>query len=166
MDGGEASRLVDADLSQDVRELSIVSADALSSEKSDRHEVSFPVSAVGSRYAENLALTPVDPKANFDPEVLSEVSAFVPQGGLLEKKILPFENPKEMFARWKIDNLDLKTVVNDALLSGRLPLAVLQLHLHRSRDLVSDKEPHDTFMEVRDIGRAIAYDLFLKVTSL
>ncbi|KAF3440484.1 hypothetical protein FNV43_RR18768 [Rhamnella rubrinervis] len=162
VDGGEPSRLVDTDLLQDEPELSIASADTLSLEKSEHHEVSFPVSAVGSSYAGNLDLTPVDPKASFDPEVLSEVSAFVPQGGLLEKKILPLENPKEMFARWKIDNLDLKTVVHDALLSGRLPLAVLQLHLHRSRDLVSDKEPHDTFMEVRDIGRAIAYDLFLK----
>lgn len=164
MDGGEASRLVDADLSQDEPELSIVSADTLSLEKPDQHEISFPVSAASANYAENLALTPLEPKSQFDPEDLSEVSAFVPQGGLLQKNILPLENPKEMFARWKIDNLDLKTVVNDALLSGRLPLAVLQLHLHRSRDLVSDREPHDTFMEVRDIGRAIAYDLFLKVT--
>lgn len=164
MDGREASRLVDGDLSRDEPELSIVSSDTLSFETSNNHEVSVPVSAVGCSYSENLALTPLDHNANFDPEVLSEIAGFVPQGVLLEKKILPLENPKEMFARWKIDNLDLKTVVNDALLSGRLPLAVLQLHLHRSRDLVSDKEPYDTFMEIRNIGRAIAYDLFLKVT--
>ena len=64
-------------------------------------------------------------------------------------------------ARWKLNNLDLKTVVRDALLSGRLPLAVL--HLHQMNDFVADKEPHDTFTEVRDIGRAVAYELFLKV---
>uniref|UniRef100_A0A2N9FSI1 Spatacsin C-terminal domain-containing protein n=1 Tax=Fagus sylvatica TaxID=28930 RepID=A0A2N9FSI1_FAGSY len=93
---------------------------------------------------------------------LSDVSDLVPQGGVLEKKVLPLENPKEMIARWRLDNLDLKTVVKDALLSGRLPLAVLQLHLHQSRGLVTDKEPIDTFTEVRDVGRAIAYDLFLK----
>ena len=47
------------------------------------------------------------------------------------------------------------------VLSGRLPLAVL--HLHQMNDFVADKEPHDTFTEVRDIGRAVAYELFLKV---
>lgn len=153
-----------ADLSLDESKLPILSSDTLSLEMRNQNDNSFPVSAVGSNYAENLALTTTDLKAQVDPENLHEVSALVPREGLLENKILSLENPKEMFARWKIDNLDLKTVVNDALLSGRLPLAVLQLHLHHSRDLIADKEPHDIFNEVRDIGRAIAYDLFLKVT--
>lgn len=164
MESGEASTLVDNDLSQDESQLSIISVDPKSLETSKQHEAYFPVSTSGFNYSEKLALTPVDPSVHLDSEDLSEVSALVPQGGFLEKKVLPLENPKEMIARWKIDNLDLKAVVNDALLSGRLPLAVLQLHLHRSRDSFSGKEPHDTFTEVRDIGRAIAYDLFLKVT--
>lgn len=149
-----------SDFSQDESKLSI---DPLSLEMLNQNDSSLPVSAVGSNYAENVALTPIDPKAQFEAENLHEVS-LVPGEGLLEKKILSLENPKEMIARWKIDNLDLKTVVNDALLSGRLPLAVLQLHLHHSRDLIAEGEPHDIFNEVRDIGRAIAYDLFLKVT--
>lgn len=158
MESGEESTVVDNDLSQDESQLSIISVDPKSLETSKQHEAYFPVSTSGFNYSEKLALTPVDPSVHLDSEDLSEVSALVPQG------VLPLENPKEMIARWKIDNLDLKAVVNDALLSGRLPLAVLQLHLHRSRDSFSGKEPHDTFTEVRDIGRAIAYDLFLKVT--
>lgn len=77
-------------------------------------------------------------------------------------KLFPVENPKEMFARWKGDHLDLKNVVRDALLSGRLPLAVLQLQLHRVKDLVDEEKHIDTFAEVRDIGRVIAYELLLK----
>jgi spatacsin len=100
---------------------------------------------------------------SLDIEDSNGVSVLVPQGGDWGKNVFPSENPKEMIARWKMDNLDVKTVVKDALLSGRLPLAVLQLHLHRSRDSETNKEPPDTFSEVRDIGRAIAYDLFLKV---
>ena len=163
MDSGEASRSVETDLLQNESQLSVVSLDTISLETSKQHEVSFPVSTSGLNYNENLALTPVNSKVPLDAKDISEVSALVPRGGLLEKKILPLENPKEMIARWKIDNLDLRAVVSDALLSGRLPLAVLQLHLYRSRDSFSGKEPHDTFTEVRDIGRAIAYDLFLKV---
>ncbi|XP_028951098.2 uncharacterized protein [Malus domestica] len=162
VDSGETSALLDNDLSQDESQLIVVSVDPVSLETSEQQD--FPVSTSAFNYSENLALTPVDPAVHLDPEDLSEVS-LVPRGGFLEKKILPLENPKEMIARWKIDNLDLKAVVNDALLTGRLPLAVLQLHLHRSRDSVPGKEPHDTFTEVRDIGRAIAYDLFLKGES-
>ncbi|XP_024032136.1 uncharacterized protein LOC21400717 isoform X2 [Morus notabilis] len=158
VDEGDESRLVASDFSQDESKLSI---DPLSLEMINQNDSSLPVSAEGSNYAENVALTPIDPKAQFEAENLHEVS-LEPGEGLLEKKILSLENPKEMIARWKIDNLDLKTVVNDALLSGRLPLAVLQLHLHHSRDLIAEGEPHDIFNEVRDIGRAIAYDLFLK----
>lgn len=155
----EVSSLTDMDSSQDE---SIRSTDAVSLEVPNQLEISFPETS-GSNDTENLALIPMDTESHLDPEYLSEVSALVSQGGMLEKKILPLENPKEMIARWRLDNLDLKAVVKDALLSGRLPLAVLQLHLCHSRGLVADKEPIDTFTEVRDIGRAIAYDLFLKV---
>lgn len=116
---------------------------------------------------EELALTPmgiITAKAGQVIDETSYASGLVPQGVVAEKKVLPLENPKEMMARWKANNLDLKTVVKDALLSGRLPLAVLQLHLQHSKDVVENGEHHDTFTEVRDIGRAIAYDLFLKVS--
>ncbi|XP_024004647.1 uncharacterized protein LOC18029040 isoform X2 [Eutrema salsugineum] len=115
--------------------------------------------------SEELALTPMATMTAKAGQVIDEISyasGLVPQGVIAEKKVLPLENPKEMMARWKTNNLDLKTVVKDALLSGRLPLAVLQLHLQHSKDSVENGEHHDTFTEVRDIGRSIAYDLFLK----
>ncbi|KAJ0252438.1 Spatacsin carboxy-terminus protein [Hirschfeldia incana] len=114
---------------------------------------------------EELALTPMGMMATKAGQVIDEISyasSLVPQGVVAETKVLPLENPKEMMDRWKTDNLDLKTVVKDALLSGRLPLAVLQLHLQHSKDSSENGEHHDTFTEVRDVGRAIAYDLFLK----
>ncbi|KAJ7945315.1 Spatacsin [Quillaja saponaria] len=159
VDGGEPSSLMSPEMLQDESQLSIAPSDSMSLDIPNQHEVLFPVSLSGYRNAENLALLPVDSRSHLGSEELGELYAYVPHGG---RRILPLENPKETIARWKIDNLDLKTVVKDALLSGRLPLAVLQLHLHHSRDMVNDKEPHDTFTEVRDIGRAIAYDLFLK----
>ncbi|KAM3708731.1 hypothetical protein ACJW31_02G119000 [Castanea mollissima] len=162
VDGREAPSLVDTDLTQDEGHLSIINADVVSLDTPKQLELSFPFSASASDNTENLALMPVDTESHLELEDFSEVSALVPQGGVPEKKFIPLENPKEMIARWSLDNLDLKTVVKDALLSGRLPLAVLQLHLHQSRGSVTDKEPIDTFTEVRDIGRAIAYDLFLK----
>ena len=132
----------------------------------NQHELQIPALAFPSNNNEKLALVPnnsLSTEAYLESEDSSEASALVPRG-VVSGKILPSENPKEMIARWKIDKLDLKTVVKDALLSGRLPLAVLQLHLHHSSEFTSDEEPHDTFNEVSDIGRAIAYDLFLKVT--
>uniref|UniRef100_A0A1J3EY96 Spatacsin C-terminal domain-containing protein n=1 Tax=Noccaea caerulescens TaxID=107243 RepID=A0A1J3EY96_NOCCA len=114
--------------------------------------------------SDELALTPMGVMTSKAGQVIDErsyASDLVPQGVVAEKKVLPLENPEEMMARWKSNNLDLKTVVKDALLSGRLPLAVLQLHLQHSKDVVENGEHHDTFTEVRDIGRAIAYDLFL-----
>ncbi|OMO83726.1 hypothetical protein COLO4_22364 [Corchorus olitorius] len=131
----------------------------------NQHDLQIPALAFPSNNNEKLALLPnnsLSSEAYLDSEDSSEASALVPRGVISGKNILPSENPKEMIARWKIGNMDLKTVVKDALLSGRLPLAVLQLHLHRSSDLTSNEEPHDTFNEVSDIGRAIAYDLFLK----
>ncbi|XP_023634817.1 uncharacterized protein LOC17879534 [Capsella rubella] len=116
---------------------------------------------------EELALTPMGIMTAKSGQFIDETSyasGLVLQG-FAEKKVLPLENPKEMMARWKANNLDLKTVVKDALLSGRLPLAVLQLHLQHSKDVVENGEHYDTFTEIRDIGRAIAYDLFLKGES-
>lgn len=125
----------------------------------NQHDLSLPLPASGSTDNENLALVPVDSKSHLVSEEFNKLAH-------LENKVLPLENPREMMARWKVGNLDLKTVVKDALLSGRLPLAVLQLHLHQMEDFIADEGPHDTFTEVRDIGRAVAYDLFLKVIYL
>lgn len=107
---------------------------------------------------------PMISESQMDSEDLDGDSAVVPRGDF-EKKIVPLENPNQMIARWKSDKLPLKNVVKDALLSGRLPLAVLQLHINNVRELIGENEPRDTFSEIRDIGRAIAYDLFLKVTG-
>lgn len=106
---------------------------------------------------EKNALIPME---SFDSRSLEVDTSF------LGRRAIPFENPKDMIARWELDNLDQKNVVKDALLSGRLPLAVLKLHLHHQEGMDANKEPHDTFEKVRDIGRAIAYDLFLKVLVL
>ncbi|XVE86639.1 hypothetical protein DITRI_Ditri18aG0050700 [Diplodiscus trichospermus] len=143
-------------------QFSTPSADSL--ETLNQHELQIPALTFSSNNNENLALVPnnsLSTEAYLDSKEPPEASALVPRG-VVSGKVLPSENPKEMIARWKIDKLDLKTVVKDALLSGRLPLAVLQLHLHHSSEFTSDDEPHDTFNEVSDIGRAIAYDLFLK----
>jgi spatacsin len=72
-------------------------------------------------------------------------------------------NIKDMINRWATNNLDLKTVVREALQTGRLPLAVLQLQLLRQRELVSNEDSEDAFFEVHEIGRSIVYDLLMKV---
>lgn len=72
-------------------------------------------------------------------------------------------NIKEMINRWEMNNFDFKTVVREALLSGRLPLAVLQLQLLRQRELVSNEDSEDAFSQVHEIGRSIVYDLLMKV---
>jgi spatacsin len=137
-------------------QLAVLPSNLESLDMLNQRDISFPLPASGGGNDENLALVPVDSESKLVSEELGNLSHS-------EKKVLPLENPREMMARWKVGNLDLKTVVKDALLSGRLPLAVLQLHLHQSEDFNVDKEPHDTFTEVRDIGRAVAYDLFMKV---
>ncbi|KAL6626875.1 hypothetical protein ACP70R_030601 [Stipagrostis hirtigluma subsp. patula] len=71
-------------------------------------------------------------------------------------------NIKDMINRWEVNNIDLKTVVREALQSGRLPLAVLQLQLLRQRELVSNEDSEDAFSEVHEIGRSIVYDLLMK----
>ncbi|CAL5368142.1 unnamed protein product [Camellia sinensis] len=163
VDGVGTLSLVDSNLSQDNLEFSIHPTGALSLETSNQHELSIAKSDVDLNNAEKLALIHME---SFNSKAYSDsatgVSVLLSEGKALGRNFFPVENPKDMIARWEIDNLDLKTIVKDALLSGRLPLAVLQLHLHHMRDLVIDKEPHDTFTEVRDVGRAIAYDLFLE----
>lgn len=156
--------LVGADLPDDESNVPVVSEDGSLLDTSDRHGPAVPASRPGSSNTENLALVPVDSAGtktpdfqNFDGAVLlSEGSAF----GMRNSKV---ENPKDMIARWELDNMDLKTVVKDALLSGRLPLAVLRLHLHHLNNTLPGTETHDTFNDVRIAGRAIAYDLFVKV---
>ncbi|KAL9229664.1 hypothetical protein vseg_005107 [Gypsophila vaccaria] len=104
----------------------------------------------------DLALIPLGSENVHHPEMQDETSFFV------ARKLGSLENPKDMFARWEVNSLDLKNVVKDALLSGRLPLAVLQIHLHQLKDVADDKKQSDTFAEVREIGKTIAYELLLK----
>ncbi|XP_023518582.1 uncharacterized protein LOC111782046 isoform X2 [Cucurbita pepo subsp. pepo] len=139
----------------------LVSTDIIPLGSTSQYELSFPSNDLNSNVVDGLAIMPMVSGSQFNSEDLDEDSAVVPQG-VLEKKVVPLENPNQMIARWKSDKLPLKNVVKDALLSGRLPLAVLQLHINHLRELIEENEPHDTFSEIRDIGRAIAYDLFLK----
>ncbi|KAK6792105.1 hypothetical protein RDI58_011186 [Solanum bulbocastanum] len=149
----------ETDLSQDESSILYFPADILSLEASTKKGL-ISASEMERNNGEDLALMPVDA---FDGKDISSLDTFKePYLISEEKRVFSIENPKDMIARWEIDNLDVKTVVKDAILSGRLPLAVLKLHLHRSRDLMSEQENQDTFNEVREVGRAIAYDLFLK----
>ncbi|XP_010261035.1 PREDICTED: uncharacterized protein LOC104599968 [Nelumbo nucifera] len=156
---------VDTNLLKDDSNLPMLTLDSVSSEIQNQHELPFPASDLSFENNEKLSLMPMgilgsslhSNSGNFD-----ELSVIVSQDGVQGRKLIPFENSKDMISRWEIANLDLKTVVKDALQSGRLPLAVLQLHIQRLRDLSTDEEPHDTFNEIRDVGRAIIYDLFLK----
>ncbi|KAH0685080.1 hypothetical protein KY289_022832 [Solanum tuberosum] len=149
----------ETDLSQDESSILDFPADILSLEASTKKGL-ISASEMERNNGEDLALMPVDA---FDGKVTSSLDTFKePYLISEEKRVFAIENPKDMIARWEIDNLDVKTVVKDAILSGRLPLAVLKIHLHRSRDLMSEQENQDTFNEVREVGRAIAYDLFLK----
>lgn len=113
-----------------------------------------------------ISMESVDSRSYPELESLQGVSIPQVDTSFLNRSPIPFENPKDMMARWELDNLDQKNIVKDALLSGRLPLAVLKLHLHRQEDTDTNKDPNDTFEKVRDIGRAIVYDLFLKVVVL
>ncbi|XP_059307984.1 uncharacterized protein LOC132059394 [Lycium ferocissimum] len=157
VDHGEA--LGETDLSQDESRILDLPADILSLEASNQKRLA-PASEMERNNGEDLALMSVD---GFDCKDISSLDTFKEPSLISEeKRVFSIENPKDMIARWEMDNLDVKTVVKDAILAGRLPLAVLKLHLHRSRDLMSDQENQDTFNEVREVGRAIAYDLFLK----
>lgn len=161
--------LVNTDLTEDEFKIPVVAADSLLLDKSAQYETALSASETGLSKADNLALMPVGKVAgntisdfnNTDGAVINSEGST--QGNTFGKRILQFENPRDMIARWEIDNLDLKTVVKDAILSGRLPLAVLRLHLHHLNDSVSGTESHDKFNDIRVVGRAIAYDLFLQV---
>lgn len=155
----DASNLMVTDLSKDESELSILPT----------NELPFTESGLESSGVKKLASMSTDPletRTHIASEQTSGSTGFESDIVVSDRKVLPSENTKDMIARWEMDNLDRRNVVEDALLSGRLPLAVLKLHLHRLQNMIGDKEPHDTFSEVRDIGRAIAYDLFLKVFYL
>lgn len=169
VDALDASNLLDTDLSRDESELSILPTNVLSYEKLNQHQLPFPESDSESRGVKKQASMSTDPletRTHINSEQTSGSTGFGSDIVVSERKVLPLENTKDMIARWEVDKLDQRNVVEDALLSGRLPLAVLKLHLHRLHNIIGDKEPHDTFSEVRDIGRAIAYDLFLKVIYL
>ncbi|XP_077212898.1 spatacsin carboxy-terminus protein isoform X2 [Tasmannia lanceolata] len=160
VDGRDASSLVD--LPQDdphqVLNMDVVSL-GMPLEAQNLKELSLPAPDVAFDSSDKLALFPIE---SFSSSILDSGNSHESQSGAWRRKMVPLENPKDMVARWEVDNLDLKNVVKDALHSGRLPLAVLQLHLQRLRVLDTEKEPYDTFSEVRDVGRDIAYDLFLK----
>ncbi|XP_057774546.1 uncharacterized protein LOC130993606 isoform X2 [Salvia miltiorrhiza] len=154
---------VSTGLSEDESKIPAASEDALSLIRSDPRGTAAPASGTELSNAENLALMPVDTVGaeiqdfqSFDKAVL------VSEGSTYGKRTSRIENPKDMIARWELDNMDIKTVVKDALLSGRLPLAVLRLHLHHVNNLLPGTETRDTFNDVRIAGRAIAYDLFVK----
>ncbi|XP_071689848.1 uncharacterized protein [Rutidosis leptorrhynchoides] len=108
---------------------------------------------------ENRDLISMD---SVDAGSYSELESFPEASTHMNRRAIPTENPKDMIARWESANLDQINIVKDALLCGRLPLAVLKLHLHNQEGTEANRVPRDTFEKVRDIGRAIAYDLFLK----
>lgn len=151
VDGAKALQSIDADLMEDESKIPVLSAEASLLDTANNNESTLPATET----AEDMALIPMETSNN--------ETSLVSEGSGIGKGIFSLENPKDMIARWEMDNLDLKTIVRDALVSGRLPLAVLKLHLLRSREFVIERETHDTFNEVRDVGRAIVYDLFLKV---
>lgn len=130
------------------------------SEAAARDEQSLTGSELEYDDTRNLALSSIECSAEE-----SSSHDFHEAGGMRRKKTISMENPNNMIARWAIDNIDLKAMVKDALASGRLPLAVLQLHLLRQKELTSGQDPHDTFSEISEIGKSIAYDLFLKGES-
>lgn len=126
--------------------------------------MALPPSGAELSSAENLALMPADTVGAQTPDFHNfNKAVLVSEGSAFGKRSFNFENPKDMIARWELDKIDIRTVVKDALLSGRLPLAVLRLHLHHVNNLLPGTETHDTFNDVRIAGRAIAYDLFVKV---
>uniref|UniRef100_A0A453E8F4 Spatacsin C-terminal domain-containing protein n=2 Tax=Aegilops tauschii subsp. strangulata TaxID=200361 RepID=A0A453E8F4_AEGTS len=105
-----------------------------------------------------LALTPVESSLTTNDidtdQRTTQVGRPVTQG-----------NIKDMMNRWEMNKFDLKTIVGEALQSGRLPLAVLQLQLLRQRESCSGDDFDDVFSEVHEIGRSIVYDLLMKGES-
>ncbi|KAL3647014.1 hypothetical protein CASFOL_009186 [Castilleja foliolosa] len=160
-DNAGLQNLVSADLSEDEPKVPVVFEDALLY-TSDQREIAVPMSGIYLNKSENLALMPADTRGQTPGSENSDGAVLISEGSAFGKRTFKLENSKEMIARWELDNMDLKTIVKDALLSGRLPLAVLRLHLHHLNNLLPGTESHDTFNDVRTAGRAIAYDLFVK----
>lgn len=161
LDGRETSNVVDTYGVQGDSPLPIVAADGGSSSLQDlldgqRSESSFPGSEFEPNNIDELALS----LAKSSATALDVLEL----DGNQKRKVITLENPRDMITRWEMDHLDLRMVVKEALQSGRLPLAVLQLHIQRQRELVVE-DSHDMFSEVGKIGRAIAYDLFMKGES-
>ncbi|KAL6583192.1 hypothetical protein OROMI_005270 [Orobanche minor] len=162
-DNAGLQNLVSAELSEDESKVPVVSEDALLElDTSHQRGISLPASGTDLNKAENLALVPADTSGETPGFEKFDRAVLVSEGSAFGKRNLKVENSKDMIARWELDNMDLKTVVKDALLFGRLPLAVLRLHLHHLSNLLPGTESHDTFNDVRIAGRAIAYDLFVK----
>eukprot|EP01018_Ginkgo_biloba_P020370 Gb_30364 [translate_table: standard] len=115
---------------------------------------------------DHLALSPLDnlasPASYLDSGSIQELSIRRSSEEGRSRRILPLENPKDMVRRWEVEQLDLTSVVKDALRSGRLPLAVLQLHRLHAKDSIKQTEFLDAFKEVQDVGKTIVYDLFCK----
>ncbi|KAJ0988045.1 hypothetical protein J5N97_006401 [Dioscorea zingiberensis] len=161
LDGRETSNIADTFGVQDDSPLPIVAADGCSSSLQDvlegqRAESNFPASEFEPNNVGKLALSLTESSATAVD--LQELD------GVQRRKVISLENSRDMITRWEMEHLDLRMVVKDAIKSGRLPLAVLQLHIQRQRELVAE-DSDDMFNEVRKIGRAIAYDLFLKGES-
>lgn len=162
-DSRDTTGVVDNGVMQDESPLSIVPTDNVSSQQMETLELQIKEESApnvpGLLFDNASTLQLVESSAN-----TVEMNEFYAReaGALQKRNLIPLENPKDMITRWYADTFDLTTIVKDALHAGRLPLAVLQLHLQHQKELGSE-EPHDTFSEVCDIGKNIAYDLFLKV---
>ncbi|KAF0916073.1 hypothetical protein E2562_000693 [Oryza meyeriana var. granulata] len=126
-------------------------------ESRDRQESAPAVFELVSGSNGQLALTPVESSISATKHHVIDTD----QG--TDQVVIPSTqgNIKDMMNRWETNNLDLRTVVKEALHSGRLPLAVLQLQLLRQRESFSN-DPEDVFSEVHEIGRSIVYDLLMK----
>uniref|UniRef100_A0A0E0JEY2 Spatacsin C-terminal domain-containing protein n=1 Tax=Oryza punctata TaxID=4537 RepID=A0A0E0JEY2_ORYPU len=126
-------------------------------ESRDRQESAPAMFELVSASNGQLALTPVESSISATMHHVIDTD----QG--TDQVVIPSTqgNIKDMMNRWETNNLDLRTVVKEALQSGRLPLAVLQLQLLRQRESFSN-DPEDVFSEVHEIGRSIVYDLLMK----
>ncbi|KAH9323150.1 hypothetical protein KI387_017789, partial [Taxus chinensis] len=116
------------------------------------------VGGISTKAVDQLALSPLDTFIATGSSKELSISTLSIDGR--DTQILPRENPKDMVRRWEVEQLDLTTVVKDALRSGRLPLAVLQLHRLHSKESSKLKEPYDVFKEVQELGKTIVYNFF------
>ncbi|XP_020677460.1 uncharacterized protein LOC110096041 isoform X3 [Dendrobium catenatum] len=161
-DGKDMRDMVNGENLQNNSMLPIALAESVSLSVLDSVESQAKASLLQFNELEDEALSSAKPSSS--QVNLNEI--YVPEADpIARSKILHLENPKETITRWKKDSPDLKTVVEEALCYDRLPLAVLHVHLQRHGDQMDEKQRYDNFTEVCEIGRAIAYDLFLKGES-